>query len=212
MFQVQFTSAKLPRLPATGTSQWPAVGTVNHMSEVSERYGRVADGFGRRLSGVETDQWSSPTPCTDWDVRDLVHHVLATHARVAASLSEEPAVDPDKEGDLVSLWPPARAAISDALEDPDRASQTIGGMFGEQPFESLVGRLLCADTLFHTWDLARATGQDEQLDAESVLKTMEFLQPIDDAIRRPGGFAPKLLPPQGADAQTQMLCFGGRPS
>ena len=35
------------------------------------------------------------------------------------------------------------------------------GMFGEQTFESLVGRLVCSDTLIHTWDLARATGQVE---------------------------------------------------
>jgi uncharacterized protein (TIGR03086 family) len=83
-------------------------------------------------------------------------------------------------------------------------------MFGEQTFESLVGRLLCTDTLVHSWDLARATGQDEQLDPAAVAASAELLTPIDEAIRRPGGFAPKIDPPGDADEQTQFLCFCGR--
>ena len=84
-------------------------------------------------------------------------------------------------------------------------------MFGEQPFESLVGRLLCADTLFHTWDLARATGQDEQLDPRrSTSAAPSSSTPLDEAIRRPGGFAPKIEPPPDADEQTRLLNFGGR--
>jgi uncharacterized protein (TIGR03086 family) len=86
----------------------------------------------------------------------------------------------------------------------------VSGMFGEQSFESLVSRLLCADTLIHTWDLARATGQNEDLDPVAVQQAMEFLTPIDDAIRRPGGFGPKIEPPAGADPQTSLLNFVGR--
>ncbi|MGH9091273.1 MAG: TIGR03086 family metal-binding protein, partial [Acidimicrobiales bacterium] len=113
-------------------------------------------------------------------------------------------------GYLAAQWSVAGAAVAGALDDPDRSARTVGGMFGEQPFESLVGRLLCADTLFHTWDLARATGQDEHLDEGAVAAAMTFLEPIDETIRRPGGFAPKLPPPPGADAQVRLLCFGGR--
>jgi uncharacterized protein (TIGR03086 family) len=78
------------------------------------------------------------------------------------------------------------------------------------PSESLVGRLLCADTLVHTWDLARATHQEERLDASAVVEAMEFLSPIDDAIRRPGGFGPKIAPKPDADEQTKLLNFCGR--
>jgi uncharacterized protein (TIGR03086 family) len=91
-----------------------------------------------------------------------------------------------------------------------KANTTVGGMFGEQPFESLVARLLCSDTLIHTWDLARATGQDERLDPGAVARSEAFLAPIDEAIRRPGGFAPKIEPPADADEQTRFLNFCGR--
>ena len=75
---------------------------------------------------------------------------------------------------------------------------------------SLVGRLLCADTLVHTWDLAGATGQDERLDPDGVARAIEFLTPIDEAMRGPRGFAPKITPPAGADEQTKLLNFCGR--
>jgi hypothetical protein len=65
----------------------------------------------------------------------------------------------------------------------------IGGMFGEQSFESVVGRLVCTDLLVHTWDLARATDHDEQLDPGAITTSREFLAAIDDGIRSPGGFA-----------------------
>lgn len=181
------------------------------MSEIGDRYERVGDGFGTRLSGVAPEQWGNPTPCTDWNVKDLVVHVITTHRRVVANLdgADVPGLDPDD--DLGARWAEATGAVRTALADPDRAGQTVSGMFGEQSFESLVGRLLCADTLFHTWDLARATGQDEYLDQLAVGKALEFLAPLDEAIRRPGGFAAKIDSPDGADPQTRLLNFGGRP-
>ena len=183
------------------------------MSEVSDRYATVAQGFTQRLEGVPANRWSSASPCTDWTAREVAVHVINTHRRVLASLdqSDPPAISGEvADGELVRAWGEASGAIGDALNDEARASQTVGGAFGEQPFSQLVGRLLCADTLIHTWDLARAAGLDERLDVDAVAKTTEFLAPIDEAIRRPGGFAPKIEPPAGADAQTKLLNFAGR--
>jgi uncharacterized protein (TIGR03086 family) len=180
------------------------------MTEVSVRYTTVADGFTERLEGMTESSWAAETPCTDWTARDLVTHVVRTQRQVRSSLGDVEAEEVDPDGDLVADFRAARASVTDALGDPDKASQTISGMFGEQPFESLVGRLLCADTLVHTWDLARATAQDEQLDPAAVVAAGAFLGEIDDAIRRPGGFAAKIAPPEGADEQTAFLNFCGR--
>jgi uncharacterized protein (TIGR03086 family) len=140
----------------------------------------------------------------------VVVHVINTHRRVLASLdqSEPEVVEPG--ADLMPRWLAASQGVRTALADPTQATRTIAGMFGEQPFESLVGRLLCTDTLIHTWDLARATGQDESLDPIAAGKAIEFLTPLDEAIRRPGGFGPRIEPPPEADAQTRLLSFAGR--
>ncbi len=179
------------------------------MSEIADRYHTIAEGFAARAGAVTLEQWSNPTPCTDWSVRDLVGHVVATHRRVYASLGE-PARDVDVEGDLVAQFADASRDVEAALGDPKRSAHLVSGMFGEQPFESLVSRLLCADTLIHTWDLARATGQDERLDPSAVERCAEFLTPLDEAIRRPGGFAPKVDAAKDADGQTALLNFCGR--
>jgi uncharacterized protein (TIGR03086 family) len=180
------------------------------MSEIADRYGTIADGFAARLAGLAPDQWSASTPCPDWTVRDLVAHVVGTLRAVVARLEETEPVAVEPSGDLPAQWQAASDAITGALGDATSASKVVGGMFGEQSFESLVGRLVCTDLLVHTWDLARATGQDERLDPGAVSASEEFLASIDDAIRAPGGFAPKITPAPGADDQTRFLNFCGR--
>ena len=184
--------------------------SLGPMTEVSDRYGTIANGFEVRLCGVGAERWSSISPCDEWTARDLAVHVINTHRRVRATLGDVSFEEVDPDADLKTEWTSATEAIRAALIDESLASKTVGGMFGEQPFEALVGRLLCTDTLLHTWDLARATGQDERLDQEAAKRALEFLTPIDEAIRRPGGFAPKLNAPLGADAQARLLAFAGR--
>ncbi len=178
--------------------------------EISDRYRRVAKGFESRLSNTAISQYSLDTPCTDWNVEELICHVINTHFRVASQANNSETSEADQEADLHKQWERAESSIMDLLLDQDSAKKMITGMFGTQSFEELVGNLLCADTLFHTWDLARATGQDERLDSAATEKAFAFLEPLDEAIRRPGGFAPKITPAQGEDVLTRLLNFGGR--
>ncbi len=195
------------------------VGVVNEadtrdlsLPAVARRYEAVGAGFTARVDGIGVAVWDRSTPCTDWTVRDLVAHVVDTARRVGSLVGALDSAPVGSEDDLVACWGDARDAIAGALADEAAAERVVSSGFGEQPFSSLVGRLLCADTLLHTWDLARATGQDERLDPEAVAAALGFLTPIDEAIRRPGGFAPKIEPPAGADEQTRLLCFAGRAS
>ena len=180
------------------------------MSEVSDRYARVAHGFVGRLEQCRREKLDAASPCEEWTGRDVASHVVHVHRRVLAALDGSDAQEPARDENLVAAFQDASQAVSAALADPMRATKTVSGIFGEQPFEQLVGRLLCADTLIHSWDLAQATDQDDQLDADAVTKALEFLMPIDEAIRRPGGFGPKLVPPPDADVQTELLAFTGR--
>lgn len=135
--------------------------------------------------------------------------MITTHRRVLASLPGNEA-ETHAGDERVSAWRAASGEVAAALADAGQAAHMMSGMFGEQSFEALVDRLLCADTLIHTWDLARATGLDEALDAEAVERAAAFLTPLDEAIRRPGGFAAKIEPAAGADPQTRLLGFAGR--
>ena len=180
------------------------------MSEVSDRYAVIAAGFTARVAGVAPGRWAAPSPCPDWTARDVVAHVINIHHRALAMLGKsQPLVVADGD-DVAARWPPATEAILAAVSDQHQPPGRIGTMFGGMPFEWLVNRLVCTDTLIHSWDLARATGQDERLEATAVAKVMELLTPLDERIRRPGGFGPKIEPAPDADAQTRLLNFCGR--
>jgi len=180
------------------------------MSDSGERYARIASGFDARLGGLADRSWTARTPCSQWCVRDLVGHVVSVHRQVIAGLDASAPPPPATDDDLVGAWRGATAEIMSALADPQRASAPVSGRFAPMPLEDLIGRLLCADTLVHTWDLARATGQDEQLDPGGVTYAFAMLLPADEAIRGAGSFGPKIEPPPDADEQTRFLCFLGR--
>jgi uncharacterized protein (TIGR03086 family) len=180
------------------------------MSDSAERYARIAHGFDARVDALAGRSWAARTPCSEWSVKDLVGHVVSVHRQVIAGLDASAPPSPATDADLVGAWRDATAAITSALADPERASSPVSGRFAPMPLEDLIGRLLCADTLVHTWDLARATGQDEQLDPGGVTYAFAMLLPADEAIRGPGSFGPKLEPPFDADEQTRFLCFLGR--
>ena len=179
------------------------------MSEVSDRYGRVADRFDAVLRGVPPGAWTNPSPCEDWTGFDVAKHVVDTHRLFLTRLSGGDPAPPDTDEDVLASWQVESAAVRAALAD-SRARTPIKGLGGEQPFEDVIGGVLCADTLIHTWDLARATGQDERLDPAAVEATMAFLEPNDEMLRSPGGMGPKIDPPPDADPQTRLLCFVGR--
>jgi uncharacterized protein (TIGR03086 family) len=181
------------------------------MSADAERYERVAHGFTERIVTVGADQWSMATPCTEWTVRDLVAHVVNTNRRVLATFDGSEPVPVEADGDLVAQWQEATGALLSVVSTPSSGATLVTSLGGhEVPFESMVGGLACTDTMIHTWDLARATGQSEQLDPEAVVHCQATLEGFGDGIRRPGGFGDLIPSPPGADAQTKFLHFAGR--
>ncbi len=111
---------------------------------------------------------------------------------------------------MLQAWNFASAAIKTALRDPERVHTLLGEEFGSIRFDEFVKRMACADTLIHTWDIARATGQSEVLDAEAVSLAMAMLLPEDGDIRMPNAYGAKIASAANADAQTRLLNFLGR--
>jgi len=98
-------------------------------------------------------------------------------------------IDPGSE--LRAEWTSATKSTRDILNDQSLATKQAGGQFGKQPIESLVGRLLCARTVIYTWELARATGQDDRLNNNSAEEPLWFLDVDRRGHRSPGWVCPK---------------------
>jgi uncharacterized protein (TIGR03086 family) len=196
------------------------------MSRALELYRSLAGDFTARVDAVPPDAWDRQSPCEEWKARDVVIHAIGVSARSIKQANGVPlnqegfaAIDEaaaERIGDgspdaLVKAWHDTRAEMEEVLADPARAQQMMPGMGGEMPFEQIVARFICTDVLVHTWDLARAAGLDEKLNQEAVAHAYEGIKPMDAMIRVPGAFGPKVEPPEGADLQTEFLCFLGRP-
>jgi uncharacterized protein (TIGR03086 family) len=81
---------------------------------------------------------------------------------------------------------------------------------GRYTLEEAVATFCIGDVLVHTWDLARATGLDETLDADEVCGLYAAMEPMDDVLRQSGQYGPRVDVPGDADEQTKLIAFTGR--
>src|SRR5260221_12715653 len=127
---------------------------MSEVSEVSERYARIAAGFDQRVRGIDTRAWSLSSPCDAWTVRDVVAHVVAVHRHVVARLDASVPPPPATDADLVGAWTAASSEVGAALADPELAAAPGTGRFAPMPLAEMIGRLLCSSTILHTWECA----------------------------------------------------------
>lgn len=186
------------------------------MTSLIDHYARASDGFGQRIDAIKPDQWGEPTPCSDWDVRTLVTHVLDEQLWVPPLLAGETIADVgdrfagDQIGDdAASAWAAARKAVFDASTAPGALEGTVHLSYGDERAEAYLWQVT-SDTLIHTWDLARAVGDWERLDPETVDAVTDFLAPQAEAWRSAGLFGAALHVGADADPQAVLLAMTGR--
>ena len=181
------------------------------MTAASDRYAKLAGQMADRLAAVPADGWDAVTPCEGWKASDLLDHLIDAPSSFFPVAGLDPLPPgPDRGEDPVGAFRHVADAVQAGLEDSAIAGREFDGPAGRQTFEQAVSQFFCGDLVVHQWDLARATGQDETLDADEVRGMYAAMLPMDQFLRGPGIFGPKVEPPAGADEQTQLLCFLGR--
>jgi len=158
---------------------------------------RVADAFGDLLYSITDAQWWAPTPCTDWNVRDLVAHVVAGNRNFTKMLR---GADPTSsiEGEPALPGPSLREAyhvdlalLLAAFNAPGALTAPVRMQVGTVP--GLVAlKARTTEVLVHCWDLARAIGVSPQVLPQDVATAMalfvrshRFALPIGFAAARP---------------------------
>jgi uncharacterized protein (TIGR03086 family) len=178
----------------------------------ADRYRRVAQGFTDRTLGVTGGDWDSPAPCQGWLAKDVVWHLTTwVPGFFSDSGGQELPEPPSSSDDPAEAWTALDTAIQAALDDPERAASEIEHpRVGRHRFEDAVGMFVLGDVLVHTWDLARATGQDDTLDPVIVHEVLLAMEPWDEILRVDGQYGPRVRVPADADEQTRLIAFTGR--
>jgi uncharacterized protein (TIGR03086 family) len=180
------------------------------MSDIADRYRRLAEAFTATAEAVPADRWESPSPCEGWTARDVVRHVVDTHGMFLGLVNREVGEAPSVDDDPCGAWHAARDAVQADLDDPARAGATFQGWRGPSTFAEAVDRFLGFDQVVHRWDLARAAGVDDRIDPADLRLASESVAYYGDDLRRPGVCGPALEPPPDADEQTRLLALLGR--
>jgi uncharacterized protein (TIGR03086 family) len=185
-------------------------------SDLQELYRRACERFGEHVHATTDDQWAGSTPCSEWDVRALVGHLITEIAwvpplvggRSVAEVGDELSGDLAGE-DPAASWDRYASASIEAVDEPGALERTVRLTKRELPATDYVSEVF-VDLLIHGWDLARAIGADETLDPESVEIVYERMKPHESELNASGVFGSHIETPEEADLQTQLLAVFGR--
>lgn len=181
------------------------------MADMATRFRAVAARFTETLDAVPADKWESPAPCEGWVARDVVRHLVEwVPGFFAAFGGLQFPTGPSADDDPVGAWAVLRDHLQSLLDDETEATRVIESPMGPTTIADAIGTFVLGDVLVHTWDLARATGLDETLDADEVHGMYEGMLPMDAALRASGHYGPRVTVPDDADEQTKLLAFTGR--
>jgi uncharacterized protein (TIGR03086 family) len=170
----------------------------------------------RIVGGVSTGQLADQTPCSDWDVRTLLNHIILWTAYSAEQrayggsvdeelMSKDFAAEPGFADDYAAQAGKAVAAWS----DPAAWERELNVMGSTTPAAD-VAELLIAETVLHGWDLAVATGQEYRCDDATAAVVLRVVQAQAELFRQYQGFADPVPVPDDAPAFVRALALSGR--
>src|SRR6266545_155844 len=204
-------------LSSTFASGWVPTSTDREKrmaDELVELHGRGGRRFAALVAGVGSEQWHDDTPCSEWDVRMLVHHMLSEQRWVPPmfeGLTIEQVGDRfegDLLGDDTSTWPGLLASSMEeahaVVAQPGALDRTVHLSFGDVSGQEYVMQLT-ADLAIHAWDLARATGQDDVLDPDAVALLLPWTEANADLVAGSGMFGSRIDPGPGAPDYVRLL-------
>lgn len=186
------------------------------MTDLIDFHDRAAVRFSEAVAAIRDDEWHSPTPCVEWNVRDLLAHNVEENLWVTPLMAGETVAGVGDRfagdvlgGDPKEAWESSMEAACAAIAVDDALTRTVHLSYGDVPGEEyLVQRFM--DLLVHAWDLSRAVHTDETLDPELCEAALGYVEPMKDLLAASGLFDPPIEPPPDADAQTRLLCLSGR--
>ena len=191
-------------------------------TELLALFQRAQAAFTDRVDAVEPEQWDDEA-LPGWTVADLVAHLVSealwTPPLLAGSASlQGPA--PSSRGvggsevlrllgdDPLTGWESAADGALAAFAEDRALLRTVHLTRGPTPAAEYIEELT-ADLTVHSWDLARATGGDTELDPALVTAALVVADRLpDDGV--PGLFAPPLDVPRTAPPQVRLLARYGR--
>ncbi|MDN5855454.1 MAG: TIGR03086 family metal-binding protein [Actinomycetia bacterium] len=191
--------------------------TAQTVHDPRPSFTRALDQAEQQAANVRPDELDNRTPCSDFDVRALLGHIVGVLTKLArVGAGEDASEVPDViDGIDDGAWPVAfrraRGEVDRVWADDALLEQAV-----TLPWATLPGRVaLDAYThefTVHGWDLAHATGRLDQLDPSLALEALvafsEFAPP--DTRSEHGPFGPVISISDDAEVYSRLAAYVGR--
>jgi len=187
-----------------------------------EHLRRVSDLLSGLVEGTDAGRLDDPTPCEDFQVRDLIGHFTMGRFLFAADFAGDTerrdellGAMPERFGDILgddhlATYRDASATLDAAVDGIEDVGTMADFFLGQMPIGAAL-ETISGDNLVHCWDLARSTGQDFDPPDDLVEATTAFFGVlITDDLRAVGSFGPEVEVPDDASALDRLLGLCGR--
>ena len=174
-------------------------------TELLDHYGSASQWTAEKVAAAS--DLDAATPCDDWQVRDLLNHMLDTQRYFVAAARGEDASPPGPT-------PPALLS-KDPVQDFAKGRTELLDVFGQDGVIDKTGPALgiaFADQLLHGWDLARATDQDATMPEGLAEAAYECIHGKFTEEQRKGVFKPEIPVGDDVTPQEKLLAYTGRPA
>lgn len=168
-----------------------------NMNAIADRYQAHADAFERTVAAVPAEAWTNPSPCAEWNARDVVRHIVDMHAAMLQPLDRRLSLAPSVDDDPLAAFRAARADVEAVLADAEVAGSETETPMGTVAAEQQIDQVVSDDMVVHRWDLAKATGQDSSMDPDDIERlwaaTSALPAELLERFRTPGAFGPGIV-------------------
>jgi uncharacterized protein (TIGR03086 family) len=168
------------------------------------------------VAGIAPSQWTNPTPCTEWDVRGLVNHVVvgnwwAAELAQGGTIAEVgDRLNGDVLGDApLEVYDNSALAAALVFEREGALEAACAVSYGPVPGSVYAGHRFI-DVLVHGYDIAVATGQRPELPAPLVRAAWEVIEPQLAELKASGMFGKPSATPLPVEPQLRLLTALGR--
>jgi uncharacterized protein (TIGR03086 family) len=173
--------------------------------DLLDLYSRASEWTLEKVKGA-SQQLDADTPCEQWDVRELMNHMLETQRYFVGSARGQSVSPPGQT-------PPTDLLGNDPVQDFEQAREETMDTYGDPDVLEKSGPTLgiaVADQLLHGWDLAKATGQDATMPPSLAEAAYRMIggKLTDD--QRKGAFKPEVQVDNAASMQDKFLAYAGR--
>jgi uncharacterized protein (TIGR03086 family) len=182
--------------------------------EPTEQLTVILPAISELVDRIEPAHLHNPTPCTNFDVSDVLDHMIVLGGSFSYLFRglelPEPQTRDDDGRVPAAEFRKVMHDLLDAVHTEGALERTIASPVGEMPGDTFA-RLVAFDGLVHGWDIARATGLTWELPDEVVAVVDSFARTaVSDDLRDGDTFKDATTPPALATPIERVAAFSGR--